>query len=58
MSDYYFELIDVLGILDYIYEMNAENYLFCVTLKKQYSWKNYILFLRTRKYCYQTNATV
>ena len=27
-------------------------------LKKQYSWENYILVLRTRKYCYQTNATV
>ena len=28
------------------------------TLKKQYSRENYILVLRTRKYCYQTNATV
>ena len=28
------------------------------TLKKQYSWENYIWVLRTRKYCYQTNATV
>ena len=28
------------------------------TLKEQYSWQNYILILRTRKYCYQTNATV
>ena len=28
------------------------------TLKNQYSWENYILVLRTIKYCYQTNATV
>ena len=30
----------------------------CHTRKKQYSWENYILVLRTRKYFYQTNAMV